>query len=117
MRVEIIEGRAICIKGIGELFYQDGFPISMSVFLLKQEGIEVSILHVADECLKNGWSLKTTLNKITADFEEGIHGDKIDEGLLRQFCYSSYEEQRSLIFNYLFKSRDSAYECLKQLIC
>ena len=68
--VEQIGGRKICLKGVGKFFYQDGLPISISVSELKKKGIEVSILHVADECLKNGWNAKTTFNKLKADFED-----------------------------------------------
>lgn len=97
-------GRMICVKGIGKLFFQEGFPISISVQKLKNENIEVSILHVADECLKNGWSAKTTYNKIKVDFEEDISKQILDTKQLYDFCYSDYETQREMIFNYLFKT-------------
>jgi hypothetical protein len=101
--IEKFDDRLICIKGVGKLFYQDGFPISLSVTELKKKGVEVSILHVADECLKNGWSAKTTYNKIKSDFEEDIDGNTFDFDLLKNFCYSDYEQQREMIFEYLFK--------------
>lgn len=100
--IEQIGDRKICLQGIGKLFYQDGFPISMSVEKLKDRGIEVSILHVADECLKNGWTAKTTFNKISADFEDDINKSTNDKGLLQKFCFASYEDQREMIFQYLF---------------
>lgn len=95
--IEQFGERAICLKGIGKMFYQDGFPISMSVDEMSKKGIEVSMLHVADECLKNGWSAKTTISKLREDFEI-----KTDWDLLERFCNSTYEEQREMIFEYLF---------------
>lgn len=95
--------RLVCLAGVGKMFYQDGFPISIAVSELKKCGIEVSILHVADECLKNGWSAKTTYNKLKADFEEDIDKDnQYDFELLQRFCFSDYETQREMIFDYLF---------------
>lgn len=90
--------------GIGKLFFESGFPIPMAITELAAKGIEVSILHVADECMKNGWSAKTTFNKIKADFE----GENFDSTQLRLFCESEYETQREMIFNYLFTSQEEA---------
>jgi hypothetical protein len=101
------ENRIILLRGIGKMFYQDGFPISVSVSELKRKGIEVSILHVADECLKNGWSAKTTYNKLKADFEDDIDGNDYDLPLLKQFCYSDYGGQREMILKYLFNNIDN----------
>lgn len=104
--VEIFGERKICIAGIGKLFYQQGFPISMSISHLHKKGIEVSIFHVADECIKNGWSGKTTFNKLKSDFEDDIDKN-ITDHLLRQlqsFCYASYTTQREIIFQYLYST-------------
>ena len=107
--------RLICLKGVGKLFYQDGFPISMSISQLKKAGIEVSILHVADECMKNGWSAKTICNKLKADMEEDIDHNTYDLKLLENFCYSSYEEQREMIFQYLFNDdKENALKFMKE---
>lgn len=100
--IERFGDRLICLKGVGKMFYQDGFPISMAVSELKKRGIEVSILHVADECLKNGWSAKTTYNKLKADFEDDIDKNAVDLNLLENFCFAEYEVQREMIFQYLF---------------
>jgi hypothetical protein len=103
---EKIEDRIICLKGIGKLFFQEGFPISLSISVLKEQGVEVSILHVADECLKNGWSPITTYNKLKSDFEEDIDKENhYDLHLLKKFCESNYEDQREMIFEYLFKCK------------
>lgn len=95
--------RTICIGGVGKLFFQDGFPISMSVQQLKSRNIDVSILHVVDECLKNGWPPKTVLQKVREDFED-VKQENFDLSQIEKFCNSSYEEQREMIFNYLFVS-------------
>lgn len=104
----------ICLKGVGKSFYQDGFPISMSVSELKKLGIKVSLLHIIEEFWDNGWSWKTIENKLRAEIEEDI--DKIldiDFEYLHSFynCleqpYRStggYEKSREMIFQYLFKT-------------
>lgn len=117
MSVEVVTigDRNICLSGIGKMFYQDGFPISMSVAELKKQGVEVSILHVADECLKHGWSPKTTYNKLVVDFEEDIEGFSFDETLLFEFCNAEYEDQREMIFRYLFGSSSSEVKSNKEL--
>lgn len=98
--VQKIGGKIIAIRGVGKMFFQEGFPISMAVIELQKKGIEVSILHVADECLKNGWSAETTVRKLTDDFNDSQ--EKLDEALLWSFCNNTYEGQREMIFNYLF---------------
>ena len=60
--------RQIAVRGIGRLFYQDGFPITMSIQCLKEKNIEISILHIVDELIKHGWSNKTILNTIIYNF-------------------------------------------------
>lgn len=101
-----IEERTICVKGIGKLFFESGFPISISLEMLGKENIQVSIFHVADECMKNGWSDKTTYNKLKADFEDQINGNNIDWNDLKKFCESDYVTQRQMINDYLFKGVD-----------
>jgi len=103
-----IEDRCICLKGIGKLFYESGFPISLSLEMLKKENIEVSILHVADECMKNGWNPKTTYNKLKADFEDQIIDNTIDWNDLKKFCNTDYVTQREMINKYLFNGIDQA---------
>lgn len=105
--IEKIGGRLICLRGIGRMFYEKGFPISMSISVLKERDIETSILHIADECLKHGWLPETTVKKLKYEIEDAIIGDdesikKIDISLLERFCYVSYEDQREMIFQYLF---------------
>lgn len=114
--VESINNNLICIKGIGKMFYQDGFPISMAVDYLKSKCIKVSILHVADECLKNGWPPETVIKKFKEDFNDSGNDNTLDIDLLRRFCNSSYEDQREMIFNYLFNSKEDAINWLKERI-
>ena len=121
LRIEDFQGRLICIGGVGKMFYQEGFPISMAVSELKKLNVEVSILHAADECLKNGWSAKTTFRKLKADFEEDIDNSSkdIDWCELELFCSLSndpiwsnggYETQREMIFKYLFQHSSNYYK-------
>ncbi len=110
IHIESFGNRNIAIKGVGKLFYESGFPISLTIQYLKERDIEVSILHVADECLKNNWSPKTVITKLVDDFSDG--NEKLDKEQLRIFCNSSYEEQREMLFVYLFVTKDCAYNWL-----
>lgn len=98
--IEQFGERKIAIKGIGKMFFQEGFPISMAVIELAKKGIEVSIIHCADECLNNGWSAKTVLSKFKEDFADCA--EAYDENIIDRFCTSSYSYQREMIFQYLF---------------
>ena len=116
MKLEIqkIGERKIIISGIGKLFYQKGLPISISIKKCMSNGYEVSLLHVADELLKHGWSSKTVFSKIREDL--GDSGDSFDIESIRLFCFASYEDQREIIFKSLFKTKTEAYNVLKTKI-
>ena len=116
MRIEKINNRLICIGGIGKMFYQDGFPISMAISELKAKGIEVSIMHIADECMKHGWSAKTTFNKLKSDIEDDIIGHNIELQLIEAFCYADYDTQRTMIFDYLFTDKETSKKWLFGII-
>lgn len=103
--IETFGDRKILLKGLGKLFFQEGFPISVAITELKKMDIEVSILHVADECLKHGWSPKTTISKIAEDFTYGTEPVNIEQ--LKSFCNAKYEDQREMIFQDLFKAPSS----------
>lgn len=104
LNITCIGGELVCVKGVGKMFFEQGFPISMAVDILAKGGIRVSILHVADECLKNGWAAETVIKKFREDFKDGGEGNELDVELLSKFCYSTYEDQRDMIFESLFKT-------------
>ena len=110
-----IGDRKIVVRGIGKLFYQEGFPISMAISECNKRGWEVSLLHVADECLKNGWSAKTTIAKLRGETDLDIDGSMgtIDWPAIELFCRCDYETQRELIFNYLWKDTEQAKDFLR----
>jgi len=107
-RIETFGERNICVKGIGKMFYQEGYPIGMLINEINKKGIEVSVLHIADECLKHGWSAETTIRKLT----EELNDSGLDSNVA-EFCNSTYEAQREMIFKYLFSNRDIALEWAK----
>lgn len=111
IEIRLIGNRCIAIKGIGRLFFESGFPISMSIAELAKQGVEVSILHVADECLKNGWKPKTVIAKLVADFAD-VH-ETLDKEQLERFCYAEYEEQRQMIFDYLYADKEQALNYMR----
>jgi hypothetical protein len=104
--------RTICLKGVGKMFYQEGFPISLAVSELNKKGIEVSFLHMIEEFWNNGWSWKTIEMKLRGELEEDIDKSlQIDFDYLKTFynCLEQptrtnggYEESREMIFQYLF---------------
>lgn len=112
LTIEKFGDRLICIKGVGKMFYQEGFPLSISVSKLKKNGIELSILHVVEELWDNGWSWQTIERKLKGEIDEDI--DKvldIDFDLLHNFYRNleqpnrsngGYEKSREMIFRYLF---------------
>jgi hypothetical protein len=98
--IEQIGDKLICLKGIGKMFYQDGFPISIAISNFKSKGIDVSLFHIADECLKHGWSSETTFKKLREDVVDGNFETNLEQ--LKLFCYSNYETHRVMIFESLF---------------
>lgn len=106
--------RKICLKGIGKLFYETGFPIVMSVEVLREKGIEISFLHLVEELWENGWSWKTIHSKFLGEIEEDInHTLQIDFSFLQEFYMNidqplrkngGYEKSREIIFEYLFNT-------------
>jgi hypothetical protein len=104
--------RTICVKGVGKLFYQEGFPLSIAISKFKEYGIEISLLHVVEELWDNGWSWKTIESKLTGELSDDI--DKaldINFKALENFylCLEQplrvnggYELSREMIFEYLF---------------
>lgn len=106
--------RTICLKGIGKMFYQEGFPISIAVSEFKKKDIEVSFLHIIEEFWDNGWSWKTIEMKLKGEIEEDIDNSlRIDMDYLKSFynyleqpqrMIDGYEKSREMIFQYLFDS-------------
>lgn len=116
-KIENINGVPTVLKGIGQFFYEEGFPIHISVDILKEKGIAVSVLHIADELYKNGWKKRAIVNTLCQDFEgcEQLVSDFCDAGISgeprsdippigQEWIYSEhgYEAQREMIFQYLF---------------
>lgn len=98
LEIKFFADRAIVVKGVGKLYYEQGFPIEMSILHFKDKGIEVSVLHVADELLKNGFPPKRVIAILQ---DEGIEG-------IEKFCNATYQKQREMIFDYLFKNEAEA---------
>jgi len=111
--ITLIGSRKIVVKGVARMFYESGFPISIAIDEFKSMGIEVSLLHVADQCWDNGWSPETIIKKLKG--ECGIDINKsmssIDWSELEYFCNlldqpnrsnGGYEESREMLFKYLF---------------
>lgn len=115
--IQEINGMPTILCGIGRMFYEDGFPIHISVDILKDKGYAVSVLHIADELYKNGWKKRSIVNTLSQDFEgcEKLVSDFVDAGMSgekrtdkppigREWIYSQngYEEQREMLFRSLY---------------
>lgn len=110
--IDNIGERKIAVGGVGKLFYQDGFPISMAVSELNKQGIEVSMFHLIEELWENGWSWKTIEIKLRGEMELDIDKSmSLNFTKLKKFYFcleqpnranGGYEESRSIIFEYLF---------------
>lgn len=109
--VENINGREIAIKGVGKLFYQEGVPLEISADILFEKGVEISWLHIADELLKNGWSNKRVYNTLSHILLYSKYESNIP--LLKEFIYKEYNEQRDMIFNFLFENKEVAKNWLR----
>lgn len=103
-----INGQRIVIKGIGQSFYENGYPVCAGVDDAVNNGCtKVSMMHVADELLKNGFSPKAVVNKLKEEKSLDIQNN-MDISGVEKFCHSSYEDQREQIFKYLFSDKLNA---------
>lgn len=135
IKVDVINGRKIAIGGIGTAFYQNGYPIEIAIMDLKEQGINVSYLHIADELYKHGWNLKTILRAfstgdgylcdidlikkfVSAGMESDIpeYREPLPDGRTYIYGTTGYEAQRKIIFDYLFPSEANAMNFLKDAI-
>ena len=122
LKIMSVGDRNIIVKGVAKLYYQDGFTLSMSKDILKENGFELSWLHVADELYKHGWSEKRCLSTLRNEIDDDttynlcVKFIKVAKGT-KTLLYtgSGYEDQRAMLFNYLFESKDVAVECLKPI--
>lgn len=108
VHIESIAGRRIAIKGVGRALYETGYPIGMLARKMTGEGVEVSWLHVADEPQKNGWPTKTILSRLREESRDSAI--ELDLQAIESFLVAEYEEQRAMIFSYLFGDRETALE-------
>ena len=67
MNYYVINNDKWILSGVGKMFYQDGFPISISIDILTKKGFKVSMFHIADELLKQNWKPKTVLSKLSEE--------------------------------------------------
>lgn len=110
-----INNKHIVVKGIGKLFYQDGIPIAVSIEIANSKCLHVSILHIADELLKEGWNPKNVFNKLQEEKDIDINNIMDLKGV-KDFIFADYNTQREMLFNYLFNSPIDASKLFKELI-
>jgi len=104
----LIDNKFVCINGIGKFFTENGLPISISTNHLKKQGIFFSVSRLCDELQNEGFKLKTVKRKVMEELGNELSAEQ--KNVIDIFCSSSYENQRDIIFNDLFKSEDIARE-------
>lgn len=91
-------GESVIVRGLGRFIFEQGLPLSIMIDELKIRGnLKISFLHLADELMRNGWSGDKTISYL--EKEAVIEDFK----LLREFCDASFEDQRTMIFKFLFR--------------
>ena len=111
-----IGSRKIIIKGIGRAFYELGYPIGITTLTAIENGYEISWLHIADELL-NEWSPKTVFSKLLGEIDNMIPTDErpnVKE--IYNFCFSDYDTQRQMIYNYLWVDKEDINIFYKNII-
>lgn len=121
--VESFDGKNIALKGVGKMFYQDGFPLTMIASELNKKNIEISPYHLVEELWNNGWEWKTIERKLKEEIEDSIECTiNIDIDNLHKFydcleqpkrANGGYEESREMIYNYLFPNTESSLNFVK----
>ncbi len=103
--VEKYGDRLICIKGVGTLFHESGFPIGMAAKELYKQNIELSWFHVIKELYYQYTSNDRLYGKIKAEVEDAkIDGISVDLEELKTFIYADYPTKQEMIFKYLFNN-------------
>ena len=108
-----VGNRTTVVKGVARLFYEGGFPLSLCIEQFSSQGIEVSLLHVADQCWSNGWSPSTIMKKLKGECDLDINKSMVglDWNRIEKFCdlidqpkrsNGGYEESREMLFQDIF---------------
>jgi hypothetical protein len=118
--------KKICVAGVGKLFFEGGFPISMTMEEFRKVDVEISFLHLIDELWSNGWSWETIEKKLVGELSDDINNSlEFDLVELERFykCLEQpyrknggYEESREMFFKYLFGNKESATAWYRDLI-
>lgn len=116
MLVETIRGEKTILRGVSQMFYQEGLPISIIAEKANNEGYKISWLHFADDLLKQGWKPARVISRLKEEVEDSAGSANIDMKMIEKFVYLSYEDQREMIFNYLWVSKDAVMSWFKSAI-
>lgn len=92
------------LGGLYKTYQETGLPIGIQIDTAIKEGLNVSILHLADEMLKE---MPIERAERTIKEESGLSNFDFDLDEVREFLHASYEDQREMIFQNLFVRGDS----------
>ncbi len=113
IQTAFIDGHNVVIRGVGKMYYQEGLPIGITISRLESEGYKVSVLHIADELLKEGWKPERVLSRLKEEIADSVEIDlKHHLPLLQKFVNASYEDQREMIFQSLFSNVETGKKWL-----
>jgi len=88
------------------MLYEQGLPIGMGARVVIEKGFEVSWLHVADELQKNGWPKEAIISRLREETADSAITCDMDG--ITSFVNAEYEEQREMIFRYLYGNAETA---------
>lgn len=122
VKIIITGDRTVVVKGIGKMFMQEGFPLSLSFAVLTSHGYEISIYHLVDELMRHyldsGTLAYKVKDKVLSTLKECVEDDKtvgINMEEVAHYISSDYEKQRQMIFTYLW-GQDPSIEKLSTMI-
>ena len=107
-------GDRVIVMDAGTEWIQNGMPLSATLQLAEEHGVEVSLLHFADQLSKNGAKNTTIINLVREATVDVLGSPKTPQ--IAQFLSSSYEDQREQIFNYLYGDVETAKSWANGLI-
>ena len=110
MQVVDIDGKRIIVRGIGRMYFESGLPIGIAAQEAEQMGYVVSWLHVADDLQKNGMDSAAIIAKLSEEAKLSNLSNPPDMDAVAAFVSLPYEEQRTMIFEYLFGSKEVAMQ-------
>lgn len=112
LRVVQIDGRQICVRGIGKFYTEVGLPINITIEKMKNKGLEVSLYHLVEELFDMGFNAKRIANILISELD-----NEHDKSVIIRYLESTDKEKLQLIQDFMFLNSENALKWLrKQLL-